>query len=151
MPRVSTWTVWRDATIPADASVRSVAAATGSDNKSAGRWLERPRPEFVITLARVYGADPVQGLVAAGYLTDGEIARLGRAAALREATDLELAEEIYRRAAAGEAGPALTDELTARRLGRVTVDVVSDPHETLADAADDAPDWEREDEERERD
>jgi len=141
------WSAWRDATIPAGSSVRAVAAATGADNKSAGRWLDSPRADWVIALARAYDADPIAGLVAAGFLTDADVRHTDVAAALRTATDLELAEEIYRRAAAGEAGQALTggDVVPFTR----TAAHVSDPYETLADAADDAADWEREDEERE--
>ncbi|TQL03502.1 hypothetical protein FBY24_2601 [Cellulomonas sp. SLBN-39] len=136
------------ATVPSAASVRAVAAATGTDNKSAGRWLEHPRAEFVVSLARAYGADPVAGLVAAGFLDVREVERHARLAALRETTDLELAEELVRRASAAAQVPP--DQLAARRAARTTTDDLQDL-DGMPDAADDAPDWETEDEERERD
>jgi hypothetical protein len=60
-------------------------------------------PRQVVTVAREYGANPLEALVAAGYLTAEEVAsppETPRALQLREFTELELSIEMMRRVAA---------------------------------------------------
>lgn len=71
----ATW--WKYvATVTGNAAQKDVAAATGIDQSSISRWqrgANTPRAEAVITLARTYGRSPVEALVAAGYLSSGEL------------------------------------------------------------------------------
>jgi len=131
MPRMNAWQSWLAGHV-ADTTTRAIARRTGDDNKSVGRWLdaERPPAEFVIRLARAYSADAVDALVAAGYLNGDEVAASAIERALRDASDLQLAEEIYRRAAAGDAGDELTEPVVAvvRNVSVVTgEDLEADP------------------------
>lgn len=57
-------------------------------------------PDVIVAIARAYKADPLEGLVAAGLLTEEEVDRvppMSRAAFLDTFTDLELLEELMRR------------------------------------------------------
>jgi len=71
----ATW--WRYVlTVTGNASQKDIAAATGIDQSSISRWqrgTNTPRAEAVVALARAYGRSPVEALVAAGYLSDGEL------------------------------------------------------------------------------
>lgn len=96
MGAMTTWAQWRNRTIPAGVSTRQVAAATGDDNKSVTRWLEQPRADWVIRLARAYGADPIGGLVAAGFLREDEVP-VTTQDAVRLATSEQLAAELHKR------------------------------------------------------
>jgi hypothetical protein len=90
-----------------------------------------------------------------GYIDDGDLGdlKLGTHALLEAVTDLELAEELVRRVRDGEDHHHLTDPLGEdTEVTDLDFDV-SDAGGTLrlADAADDTPDWAREDEERDND
>jgi transcriptional regulator with XRE-family HTH domain len=63
-------------TVTGDAAQKDIAAATGIDQSSISRWqraTNTPRAEAVVTFARAYGRSPVEGLVAAGYLSSSEL------------------------------------------------------------------------------
>jgi transcriptional regulator with XRE-family HTH domain len=63
-------------TVTGNATQKDIAAATGIDQSSISRWQRgshTPRAEAVVTLARAYGRSPVEGLVAAGYLSSDEL------------------------------------------------------------------------------
>ena len=63
-------------TVTAGAAQKDIAAATGIDQSSISRWqrgTNTPRAEAVVALARAYGRSPVEALVAAGYLSDGDL------------------------------------------------------------------------------
>lgn len=59
---------------------------------------ENPSAELIIALARAYEINPLSALVAAEYITEAEAARPDTLSAIEAATDVELAEEILRRA-----------------------------------------------------
>lgn len=98
---MTSWRQWFDRIAPADWTERSVARDTGNDNKSVGRWmdLDQPRAEFILDLARAYNGDPIEGLVAAGFLAPRDVEESAVERALRIATDIQLAQEMYRRVA----------------------------------------------------
>lgn len=85
-----------------------IAKHAGVPNSTLSRWLDgsaHPRPKQVVKVARAYKVDPLQALIAAGYLEPGEVdmaAIAPRKLQLREFTELELAEEMVRRIAEGE-------------------------------------------------
>lgn len=55
-------------------------------------------PQTVVSVARAYNADILEGFVAIGLITEQEKRRYGRAVTLESFTDLQLAEEAVRRA-----------------------------------------------------
>jgi transcriptional regulator with XRE-family HTH domain len=75
MAAAATW--WRYVVmVTGDATQKDIASATGIDQSSISRWQRgnnTPRAEAVVALARVYGRSPVEALVAAGYLSSGEL------------------------------------------------------------------------------
>lgn len=53
-----------------------IAECIGIGRLSVCHWLHgktRPKPETVITVARMYNRSPIEALLAAGYLNPGEI------------------------------------------------------------------------------
>jgi transcriptional regulator with XRE-family HTH domain len=63
-------------TVTGNAAQKDIAAATGIDQSSISRWqraTNTPRAEAVVAFARAYGRSPVEGLVAAGYLSSSEL------------------------------------------------------------------------------
>jgi hypothetical protein len=116
---MTTWPEWIATTLPPRITLRSIARTMGDSHNSVTRWLAREQPpaEFVIRLAREFRADPIEGLIAAGYLHAAEASAVGIVLALHTATDLQLANETYARVLRGAAGPELTDgEIAARGL-----------------------------------
>ncbi|SUD49201.1 Uncharacterised protein [Nocardia otitidiscaviarum] len=90
---------WRDDIAGGD-SERAIAARMGIGNNRVGRHLRESDPpvaETVIDFARAYGANPVDGLVAAGLLTRDEALRAAASEPLRTASALQLLEELARR------------------------------------------------------
>lgn len=75
--RVTEAAWWRYvATVTGNAAQKDIAGATGIDQSSISRWQRgtiTPRAEAVVALARAYGRSPVEALVAAGYLSSGEL------------------------------------------------------------------------------
>ena len=146
-------------------SREEVALALGVSVATLGRRkADRFSADDVITAARRFDISPIAALVDFGYLTHADLETLSLSAdtTLTAASDLELAEEMLRRVRDGGAHDDLTAPLddqhaSVRHLRPAPVHpngpAASDPHDMLglADAADDTPDWEREDEERERD
>lgn len=90
---------WRNSVAGGD-SERAIAARMGIGNNRVGRHLRESDPpvaETVIDFARAYGVNPVDGLVAAGLIDEGEALRAAASAPLRSATHLQLLEELVRR------------------------------------------------------
>lgn len=85
--------------ITRDASDRAIAAQLGISGTTLANRLsaEPPHAPTVVDMARAFGALPVDGLVAAGILTEDEARAGGVADGLRAASTRELAEEIVRR------------------------------------------------------
>ncbi len=85
-----------------------IAKRAAVPNSTVSRWLDgsaHPRPKQVVKIARAYEVDPLQALIAAGYLEPGEVdlaAITPRKLQLREFSELEIAEEMVRRIAEGE-------------------------------------------------
>lgn len=104
---MTTWTDWLRSTTNG-ASLRAIAASIGSAGSpsSLQRWVNeevRPPAEAVVAIARAYGADPLLGLVAAGYLDENDLAQNRTVAAVRDASTLQLTEELMRRQLLAEA------------------------------------------------
>lgn len=95
-----TWPTYLSA-ISDNAPGARIAERTGIPDSTVSRWFSgkaKPRPDQVVTVARAYGLSPLQGLIAAGYLQEGDVETAEpRRLAIRDFTDLELAEETLRR------------------------------------------------------
>ncbi|TFD47612.1 XRE family transcriptional regulator [Cryobacterium sp. Hh11] len=93
--------------IAGDETGARISERTNTPESTISRWLAgkvEPRPKQVVQIAGAYQADPVQALIAAGYLDESEALSLGsvhRSLQIRDFTDLELAREILRRVEAG--------------------------------------------------
>jgi transcriptional regulator with XRE-family HTH domain len=81
------------------ASARAIAAALGVSNSTVSNWARNEviPAEGAVAIARAYDASPVAALIAAGYLTDDDLAGFEVITALRLATRLQLVEELFRR------------------------------------------------------
>ena len=94
-------------------SLRSVALAAGMHPSTLVRQLDgEVKVGTVVAICRAYGAPILPAFVAAGYITRDEAEKTSTEAALRDASDRQLAEEILRRVIEAEGEhPELTEPL----------------------------------------
>ncbi|WP_139344470.1 hypothetical protein [Rathayibacter sp. VKM Ac-2630] len=94
-------------------SLRSVALAAGMHPSTLVRQLDgEVKVGTVVAICRAYGAPILPAFVAAGFITSDEAERTSTEAALRDASDRQLAEEILRRVIEAEREhPELTEPL----------------------------------------
>jgi transcriptional regulator with XRE-family HTH domain len=82
-------------------SVKEIAEGAGVDPSQVSRWKNgrsAPRAENVIRFARTYGADPLEALVAGGFLTPAEAgASITVRSGIGEFADDELITELQAR------------------------------------------------------
>ena len=87
-----------------DDNQQRIADRAGFDKSNLSRWKKGARPdvEFVVRLARAYGANVLDALVASDYIEQREAGTkrvpVGKRQALSEAALDEILEEIRRRA-----------------------------------------------------
>jgi hypothetical protein len=95
---MSTWENWLARTTNG-ASGRAIAAAIGSPNSTVARWTTTGLvpAEGAVMVARAYNADPIEALIVAGYLTPDDDRRRDAVVGVRNASTLELLEELIRR------------------------------------------------------
>ena len=94
--------------ITGGASDRAIAAALGTTHPTVRRNINSNDPALAIAIAEHYGVNPVEGLVAAGAITDDQVTRYAKdnGFGVDDYTDLELAQLIVERIAAAEAAQA---------------------------------------------
>lgn len=82
-----------------DASINAVAARSGLVQSTLNRQIkaEALTPDVVVAVARAYGVDVLDALVANGVLTEDDIRSHWARVALADLTDIELAAEVIRR------------------------------------------------------
>lgn len=78
----------------------AIAAKMGMDRNTLARHLSANNPATIIAIARAYGANPITGLVAAGWITKEEQRRSYDSDALTGATTMQLLAELGNRVAA---------------------------------------------------
>lgn len=85
--------------ISAHATNKEVADAAGCNPSTVSHWKngERPRADVVAALARAYQRPPIEALMVAGYLGEGDLAQPVRQGTLADIPDGELAAEMSRR------------------------------------------------------
>lgn len=95
---------------------KTFAAKTGQSESAVSRWksgASTPDPRQVVIVARAYARNPIEALIAAGFLTRTEAdlpVATPRALQLRDYSDFELATEMLRRVDSGEPGHELLDQ-----------------------------------------
>lgn len=84
--------------ITAGVPQKGIAKATGIDQTGISRWIRGlttvPRAEKVVAFARGMGADPVEALVAAGYLDPAEVGAVEVTASAAALSDDALLDEV---------------------------------------------------------
>lgn len=98
------------------ASFREMGRVSGINHSTIRRQLTGEgdlTAPVVVALARAYDANVIAALVAAGFITGDEAAGYMAGARLEDASDKQLAQEILRRAMAGEASEDLTSPMHA--------------------------------------
>lgn len=93
-----------------DDSANEIARKLGMHQTTWSRQLQGSMPiETVVKLCRKYRIPMLEAFVAAGFITQAEADVIGRQRGIEAATDRELAWEMLRRVAAGEASAQLTE------------------------------------------
>ena len=89
---------WYEETV-GDDTTNGVATKAGLVTTTLARQLDKGRltPETVVAIADAYGRDVLDALVSASLITREQIRRHGARAALADATDQEIAEEVWAR------------------------------------------------------
>jgi len=96
---MSEWEKWVHK-VTEGASSREVGERIGHSHTTALRWMkDGASPEAVIALALAYQADPIQAMVAAGWLRADLVKDLNLDGALKSLSTLKLAAEVHRRVA----------------------------------------------------
>jgi transcriptional regulator with XRE-family HTH domain len=100
------WPTYLESITRGDSGAR-IALLAGIPESTISRWRSgtyMPKPTHVVAIARAYGVNPIEALVGAGLIEEGDldVADVApRRLQLREFTDLELAQEMVRRVADG--------------------------------------------------
>lgn len=113
---MSTHNAWFNQVTQGD-SVNAVAKLAGIPQASLNKRLLKgalTMEDFTL-ISRVYAINPIEGLVSGGFISDSEVQRIQHGATLADATDEEIAGEVWRRLVDGEAGTAITDPITSPR------------------------------------
>lgn len=99
---ITMWNEWLDR-VTNQESDRQIAARTGFTHPTVGRWRSAGKApaDSIIVIARAYGADPVDGLVSAGILTESDLMNGGLRNAVRHAPTAYLTDELHERAVSG--------------------------------------------------
>lgn len=97
------WNQWL-ARVTNHASDHEVARRAGITHTTIGRWRKSGRApaEGIITIARAFRADPIDGMVAAGLLTEADLMNGGLRNAVRHAPTAFLTDELHERAVSGK-------------------------------------------------
>ena len=130
-----------------DDSFKEAADRAGFDKSAFTRWKKGAKadPAFAVALARGYGVNVIEALVAAGLITSGEAGmttvRLGVREALEEASDRSLIDEIAGRLEARTQGVS-TDDVAPVLSLRPAGPPPPPPAEVAARTVTCRPEWE---------
>lgn len=88
-------------------SVNAAAKAAGINQPTLARQINAGTisPENVVAVARAYNADPIEGLIIAGLITEAEVRAHGADVLLAALDDRIIANEVWRRMADGHNHP----------------------------------------------
>lgn len=99
---INPWQRWLSS-VTNDASARGISRRIGVHHTTVGRWMNAgvAAPDDIIRIARAYRADALEGLIAAGWITDVDLMNGLLRNAVRRAPTVFLTEELHDRAQAG--------------------------------------------------
>jgi uncharacterized protein YceH (UPF0502 family) len=89
-------------------STPAIADRLGTTHSTIQRRLVNDTASAVVDLATAYSVNPIGGLLAAGVITQEQLAEYSRPARLEELDDLELAQAVVDRIAARQESPLST-------------------------------------------
>jgi transcriptional regulator with XRE-family HTH domain len=97
-PNLPSWDEWFASATKA-ATQSQIADRLGVSRATLNRWLHRGRldPNTVLAVARAYSADPIQGLLAAKWLTTKDLHNGGTEYVVSYAPTRMLVNELHRR------------------------------------------------------
>lgn len=80
-------------------SVNAAAKASGLNQPTLSRQVNASTlsPDSVVAIARAYDADPIEGLIILGLITEEDVKRHGATVILADLTDQMLANEVWDR------------------------------------------------------
>lgn len=106
---MSAYKDWFSRTTKGD-SVNSAAKLAGIPQASLNKRLQKGvlTMEDVTLISRAYTLNPIEELAKVDYLLRSEVDQVQHASALSDASDEEIAEEVWRRLVGGQAGEAIT-------------------------------------------
>jgi transcriptional regulator with XRE-family HTH domain len=97
-PKLPTWHEWFEAATAGETQAQ-IADRLGVSRATIVRWLRRGRldPNTVLAVSRAYRVDPIQGLIAAKWLTPADMHNGGTRYVVSYAPTMMLVDELYRR------------------------------------------------------
>lgn len=131
-------------------SVNAVAKRAGLVQTTLAAQVRKGEltPQSVVAIARAYQSDPLSALVAVGFLTDEEVTAYAHRAALEDASDEDLAREVWLRMSSGSASEPITAPEPPLSMQEVKQRRLLEQAQPATWAADDRPltepddDWE---------
>lgn len=85
--------------ITANASWRTIADRMGTTHPTIQRRLKNETASAVVAIARAYDANPIEGLLTAGVISENDLEGFEKPIALSDFTDMEIAQELVNRIA----------------------------------------------------
>lgn len=79
------------------ASLRDLAAKLNANHVTIGRKLRDNDPQLAVDIARAYGHNPIDALLAIHFIDQEDVNAYSRHIGIREYSDLELAEDMLAR------------------------------------------------------
>lgn len=97
-PKLPAFTEWL-ARATAGETQTQIAERLGVSRATVARWARRSvlDPNTVLAIARAYNADPIQGLLASGWLEPGDLENGGMRYLISVTPTSTLVRELYRR------------------------------------------------------
>lgn len=117
-----------------DDTVNAVAEKSGIVQSTLLRQLQRGHLGIVeaIKIARAYSQNPLTPLLEAGHITEDDLRSWRAQGALADATDREIADEVWRRLVDGSATADLSEPLDERPSLSVVTDINAGAGEPIA-------------------
>lgn len=97
-PKLPTWNEWLDHATEGETQIQ-IAERLGVSRATVARWVHRKvlEPNAVLAIARAYHADPIQGLLASGWLKPQDLNNGGMLYMVSYAPLRMLVNELHRR------------------------------------------------------
>ena len=114
------------------ASWRMIGDRLGTTHSTIQRRLKQDTATAICELAVAYGANPVDGLLAANVISHEQLQKFSKRSSLSSFTDLELAQEIVNRLEAAQ-GTSLPSGLDSRREAKAAAESDDPDYDAIVD------------------